>query len=437
MPELQCQDKIRVLLKAGISCQGDNLTNYLKTQTEVPDWQRAWFGNDEVTKKFWQVLIELQSELVPQYISYSELYTIFWNLFKEVVINREQFQSRRKLEQRIDNFATIVKKPLTEFDVMYEIKNLDIGSKDFTAGNVDILKINQEFFDDYPIKKHEIFGKLLDTWEGKIVAKVAIKAAEAQGANMLGRIEIDRALNVLLMGVRKEYIGRSSDSLFLWEVGPSLILPKTVSDKGYTFSIFGNMENYPFIADIGDIFTKIIDEKSIWTQVLNAKLPKDIQMRLEMAIEWVSLAIKEYSNDHKLIHLCTALEVLLLPEHTTGTKGEFIALRQALVGQNIFQAPTSILRLYEKRGDIIHGGKLNITLYEEYVHLLDCCLRVITKLIYLSKEFPDANTLKELLGKVENRETLEKFIKHCEWGMIKGKKINDIKKVAARLLEKY
>jgi len=110
---------------------------------------------------------------------------------------------------------------------------------------------------------------------------------------------------------------------------------------------------------------------------------------------------------------------------------------QVLVGENVFQFPTNILRLYEKRGDIVHGGSLNITLYEEYVHLLDCCLRVLTKLIYLTQKFQDVETLKELLSKIENRETLEDFIENCKRGVFKGRKIADIRKVAVNLLKQY
>ncbi len=433
--ELHCQDKIKALLRAGINYQGDALKEHLKSQTEVPYWRIAWFGNDDITQKFWHVLSELQDELSPMYSTQGELYTELWKLFREVVLNKKEFQPREKLERKIHDFAAVVKKPLIEFYVIYEVKNIDIGSNDFTFGNVDVVRFNKTHLEIYNTIKNEFLKEWLADWDGEIVAKVEVNASGTDNANLTGRAEIEKVLSVLRLGIRKELIGRSSDSLFLWEIGNSLVIAK--NDAGAPFSLFSNIENYPFVADIGKILTKILNEHSLWSRILNEELPKDIQIRIERAMEWISLAIKEPSIDHKLVHLCTALEVMLLPEHTSGKKGELIALRQVLLGQSVFQAPTSILHLYERRSDIIHGGHLNITTYEEYVHLLDCCLNVLTKIIALTDRFTNAVTLKELLDKVENKETLEGFIENCERGLIEGRKIEDIKKAATKLLEQY
>ncbi len=61
------------------------------------------------------------------------------------------------------------------------------------------------------------------------------------------------------------------------------------------------------------------------------------------------------------------------------------------------------------------------------------CLNVLTKIVHLAQRFSDVDTLQGLIGKVENKETLEDFIENCGRGMFKGRKIDNIKKVAKNL----
>ena len=435
MIELISQSGVKKLLQAGINYKGDSLSKYLESQADAPRWDTFLIGIPQLRKKYWEAMVTFQRELVPQHISLQDLYSKLWELFKEVTLKRTEFQSAAILNQKVNDFAAEVKKPLRTFNVIYEIMNLNIGIRNITAGNVEIFQLRKEHLQTSEPEKYVITETLVDSWEGRFVARLEVSASETDGANLLGRVEVEKTLNVLRLGIRKECIGRSSDSLFLWEIGNSLVIAKTIPEEGHLFSLFNNREIYPFTADIGDMFEKILDEESTWSQVLNVRLPEDIQIRVERAIEWISLAITEQSNDHKLIHLCTALEVLLLPDHNNGKKGEPIALRQLLVGQNVFQEPTGILSLYEQRGDIIHGGHLNITTYQEYVHMLDCCLSVLIKIVHLAQRFSDVDTLKGLLGKVENRETLGDFIKHCKMGIYEGKGINKIIKAAEKRLE--
>ena len=273
-------------------------------------------------------------------------------------------------------------------------------------------------------------------WLGKIVATVEVSASETRGANVIGGVEIKRALDSLRLAVRREFIRRVSDSLFLWELDKSLVIAKEGKEQGYQFGLFINREVYPFIADISPAFERILDSKSIWSQIITAILPEDIQRRVDRAVEWISLAITESSIDHKLVHLCTALEVLLLPDHNLGTKGEIIAFRQVLTGRSTYENPTAILNLYEQRGDIIHSGYLDITTPYEYWYLLSCCLNVLRNIVQLSQENQQVFELKALLAIVENEESLGEFIEDCEKGFHEGKGIKKIMEAAKERLER-
>jgi hypothetical protein len=121
---------------------------------------------------------------------------------------------------------------------------------------------------------------------------------------------------------------------------------------------------------------------------------------------------------------------MLLPDHTVGNKGELIALRQVLVGRGTSYTPVAILNLYEKRSNIIHSGTLEITSYSDYWHLLICCFEVLNNITEISRRNPDLKLLKDLLGTVENSETLQSFIEHCSLGFYEGDGIDKIKRAA-------
>jgi len=103
--------------------------------------------------------------------------------------------------------------------------------------------------------------------------------------------------------------------------------------------------------------SKGLGEHKSWQYLLDGNLPKDIDTRITKAMKWISHAITSSSLDHKLVDLCTALEILLLPGHKSGTKSELVALRQVLVGRGTSYTPEAILYLYNKRSNIIHSGR--------------------------------------------------------------------------------
>ena len=302
-----------------------------------------------------------------------------------------------------------------------------MGSRHLILGNTEIFRLTDEHLKAAGLANE----RLVSGWEGKCVAKVEVEAAGLREANAVGRPLVTNALDVLRVSARNHLIGRQSDNLFLWEAGNSV----AVDADGTTVGWHNNREVFPFAADIGDSAEELLnDPQSVWSLLARAQLPEDIHNRLTRAIEWISLAITEHILDHKLMHVCTALEVMLLPDHTLGKKGELIALRQVLVGENMFKEPTGILALYEQRGNVVHGGRLRIVTYNGYWHMLDCSLSVLTKLVRLSQRFPAVDTLRGLLHRVENEETLRDFTDSCEKGLYRGRGINEIKKVAQRRL---
>ena len=438
MPELRCLPMVKKLLRAGISYKGDSLINYLVSQDSAPSWDIALVRNPELREKHWQAMVALQEELVPNYISVEDLYRNLWNLFKEVLLNKSFYQIRPNLDDKINDFCKEVKKPLRTFTIIYEIENFHIEGKHFNVGDVEVFQLTSDYLQRFVFNEDasSMQTSMVNEWADKSVAKVEVNASEIDRAYESGIIKVNSVLNVIRLAAARERISRLDDEMFLWKLGKSITIPKVKPQERTLLSETYHRHFHPLIVDMGSSIEEALKTEGSWQYILDGKLPEDTNRRIIRAIGWISHGVTANSLDYKLVDLCTALEILLLPNHKEGTKGELIALRQVLLGRGVSYVPTAILYLYEKRSNIIHSGALEITSYSDYWNLLICCLEVIRNIVHLSQQYPLIPTLEGLMGVVENEETLLDFIKHCEEGAFEGPKIKDIQKTAKERLRK-
>lgn len=431
MAELLCRSTIEKLLKNGINYRDyKRLIQYLKSQIDAPMWDIAFVWTPEVREKFWYAMGELQRELVPQYIDINSLYNKLWGLFREVVLNKPIYEDSATLKSKVSDFANEVKKPLVAYEVLYTIKHFSIGKRPIKLGNVEIFELTEDY-----LRSPELVQSLIDEkWVGKPVVKIIVEATEIGNALEAGRATAESTLHLLRVAVRKESLSEP-EYMFLWELGPSIAVPREKPRDGTAWAIGGDSKISPFTINMGDKIAKSLSDTSIWNYVIENEIPEDIKRRVMRAIEWISHSITGESFDYKLVNLCVALEILLLPEEKGGaSKGALIALRQVLVGQNTFCEPKGILNIYKLRNAIIHGGYLNITSRSDYLHFLARCLSVLERIVRLSQKYPEVDNLRALLDKVENKETLQKFIEDYNLGR---HKCREAKEAAERLLKKY
>lgn len=214
-----------------------------------------------------------------------------------------------------------------------------------------------------------------------------------------------------------------------------MTIPKVVHYEGTVVGTTYHRGFRPLIIPMDEVIKKGLNDQKAWSHLFDGSLPEDIYTRLSRAIKWITQAVTTSGLDFKIVYLMTALEIMLLPGHKDGTKGEPLALRQVLLGRGTSYVPEAILYLYEKRSSIIHSGTLEITSYSAYWNLLICCLEVLRNIINLSKQNPSIQKLEDLLKVVENADTLKGFIEQCDIGIYKGAIVNKIKKAAASRLK--
>ena len=115
---------------------------------------------------------------------------------------------------------------------------------------------------------------------------------------------------------------------------------------------------------------------------------------------WIAHSTTHEADDHKFVDLCTALEILLLPEgQGVKTKGTVIALRYNLLGGDL--NPPAVKRMYDRRNDVIHGSRLPVVGPQDTWHLRLVCYAVVQSIVHASADLPDKLTLQDVIDAAE------------------------------------
>ena len=179
------------------------LASYLRIQKTVPNWDIVFLNTPLIRERFRQSMGELQKELFPQYIDYDSLYSKLWELFREVVLSKSKYQASENLTRRVSDFASEIKRELKPFEVLYEIRYLNIGKKRIKVGDIEIFELEEEYLKNLGFEQ-KLQEMIIETWTGKLVAKINVTAAQIQNAIDTGRPVIEEMLQLLRVAVRKE-----------------------------------------------------------------------------------------------------------------------------------------------------------------------------------------------------------------------------------------
>ena len=164
-------------------------------------------------------------------------------------------------------------------------------------------------------------------------------------------------------------------------------------------------------------------------------LPGNIRDRVLQSIYWIEHSTTHETDDHKLVDLCTALEILLLPEGPhVRNKGTVIALRHNLLGGGL--NPSTVKWMYERRNDVVHGKPLPVVGQQETWHLKSVCYATIRLIIRASTDRPDALKLQCLMRTIETNEKLTAFVELAEQGLYESSLLPDLVKEARKRLKR-
>ena len=187
----------------------------------------------------------------------------------------------------------------------------------------------------------------------------------------------------------------------------------------------------PLVDDLGNYIRQGIDGLKL---ELLSDLPENIRERVLRSMYWIAHSVTHETDDHKVVDLCTALEILLLPEGQRVTrKGTVIALRYNLLGGDL--NPPAVKWMYDRRNDVIHGNRLPVVGPQDTWHLRLVCYAVVQLIVCASAGLPDELTLEDVIGTVETEERLTTFVERAEKGIYRGSLLSDLVKEARTKLK--
>jgi hypothetical protein len=376
----------------------------------------------DLARLYMDALNRLRWELHPQHAEDAEVIEGFWALFTQVTSNAAAFWDKSNLNKALEDFATKLKRPLSDFEVGYAIESMNIGPDPIPIGSVTFVG---------PANQSESNWARNTTWFQKSsptsAAYSRVAAADPSRASESGIQQVSDAMDVLRVTALRGLAGRSADDRLLqWRMSGSWAV-RSVSDPSPQVWSGWRLPFIPLSIDLSSVIHSGL-RKGPFSEISENTLQPDIQRRLMRAVNWISGSVLHAEHDRKIVDLCTALETMLLPGHRGNRKNELLALRYYLVGGLL--NPGAILDLYGLRNDIVHGSALRVVGVLDTWQLRLECDTVLARLLYLAKRTPHIETLEGLIGIRETRENLDEFIRRCEIGTYEGPGIGKLKNFA-------
>jgi hypothetical protein len=150
-------------------------------------------------------------------------------------------------------------------------------------------------------------------------------------------------------------------------------------------------------------------------------------------MDWILRSVEQEDQDQKIVDLCTALEVMLLPGYKTGKKWEPLCLRYRFLGGNL--TPSALFGLYQMRLNLVHSSTLGAASPQETWTLRSECDTVFRLILQRFKEYPGTGSLEELMEGLETVDALQGFLLQCDAGSFQGKSVKKLAKYAGDRLE--
>lgn len=374
-----------------------------------------WLGK-ELALQLLLGLNAIRLELVPNYADDMLLVNAFWNeLVCEVTYNNQiYYKDSQATSDLIREFGNRWKKPLSEFEVIYSLAYLNIGESPITLHGVEFLPPNIETVTGREIPK---LASCREEIKNLSWARVRVRASSGTTAYETGKEQVVNALNLLKTSALQGLAGKMlPDSLFQWKLSGHYLI-KLLSGNATLDHDYGYRHPFgPAVIEMGHYIRDGIEGLGL---ELLPDLPRDVHDRIVRSMHWIARSTSHEDEDYKIVDLCTALEILLIPEgRKVGNKSAAIALRYMLLGGTI--NPCAVKWLYDRRNDVLHGNRLPVVAQIDIWHLRLVCYTTIDLIVQTSAKLLSTSTLRDLIATVETVGGLNKFFKLVEMGVYDG-----------------
>lgn len=421
-----------------------NLVNHLAASAPKvlkkgePEFDAAllshWLGRD-LAFELLSTLNSLRIELVPRHAEDWLLVNAFWDkIVYEAASNPQKyFDGSRDTFALIKEFGDYWKKPLSEYEAIYSIEYLKIDETPITLYGVEFFTPTSDVLLKKAIPLLEV-ARWSKEVKSLTLASVRVDAASNETALETGKEQVLDALNLMKVSALQGRAGKMPlDALVQWRLSGHFIVGPVDNEKSSEY-VYGFHHPFsPAIIDLGNCIREGMAELGLH---LLGRLPKDINERITRSMHWITHSTTHESDDYKIVDLCTALEILLVPEgRRVVNKGTTIALRYNLFGGTL--NPSAVRWFYERRNDVLHGNKLPVVTQTDTWHLRLVCYTTLSLIIHASARRSNVLTLSDLIATtVETQDRLTTFVKLADAGNYQGSSLPQLIEQAKRKLRK-
>ncbi len=381
---------------------------------------------------YWQTLRQLVDEVVPRHCSLQLTWVKFWALFREVASGVIPIHQSGALEARITKFEMECKRSLFTYDVVVLYRKLDMGPEPLEIGLVRIVQATHQNMKQLGMNGESYWPQAENGDAPGSLAITKVQAADKARAHEVGMSAVSHSLDVLKMAVLKGLAnGVQPELLLQWR--PSGIWSALCTNADAPGTSWDWKRQFgPMTANLRQAANDGF-EAAPYTDMLEAPLPEDVRRRLKWAMDWILRSVEQEDQDQKIVDLCTALEIMLLPGYTSGKKWELLCLRYRCLGGNL--APSALSGLYQMRLNLIHSSTLGVASPQETWTLRSECDTVFRLILQRFKETPQTKSLEELMERMETVDSLHGFLDQCYAGTFQGKGVKKLAKYAVDRLE--
>ena len=388
---------------------------------------------EDLASNLWSAFRQLHLELVPQYADRILLWNAFLQeLLIEVDENSHRYAtSNQALAELVDEFGERWKQPLKEYEVAFVIDNLSLETDQISLNGIEMFAPSETGLAQKGIPKDliEQFGKREGTF---CIGMAFVQASDIRIAFEALRERAAETLNLLqAAGLEGLTSKPHAHELVQWFLSGHYLVRSINQGLPSNWELQGFHRPYgPTVRPLGKEISKGIAKLRL--EELE-KRPHEIRDRIKRAMYWIARSSTHESDDHRLVDLCTALEILLLPDgKSERNKGTLIALRYNLLGGTL--QPGAVKWMYDRRNEVVHGDPLPVVDQHDIWQLRDVCLSTARLTLSFSTENPTLPTQEGLVSSIETPEQLERFVKFCENGTYHGSQIRFLLKEARKRL---
>lgn len=342
-----------------------------------------------------------------EYLSNEELQNKINNLVCEILLKKDVYNNKAILHSKLIDFFESLTRDILDYEVYFGIKNMELICPKIEFGELLIFIPDSDFLNNIS-KSLNLPPDTLEN-EFKVFGRIKERGNNISLVKHRAKNKLFEYLSIVKISYQKKsFIHEKHIDFSLSEFS----FHRSISEATGISWAWSRNKTPPIISYGSD------EHITNLTGLLSGinSLEESFVNKIKMSLHWINLAYCEICFEIKHIYLCTALECLLTTI-SDRRKGELLAYRMFLLNTNFedtfFLSPDDILLFYERRSELLHGAKLDISASEKYTVFLIETQKTLSNIILLANKHSirDQN---EIIRCIENLHSKDKAINYMK-----------------------